>query len=821
MPDQNRNRPHIYLEGGGREQSFTSPRQPHTGKPPARARAAHAARLGRAIGAAIAAARQQRAAQQDAPLDGEPGFYLQFDIPVDHRDALDGLENRPKGIEIVAVAPITQDTEVVQTTVFVPERAADHFVQKVTQYRDENTKKSDRPKNEKLVASLQDVRLAGVRALFTDTLGTFPADDDEIWWEVWIRGERRLQFERSAGRLDIPLKDQALGFPERMVILALGTPAIMQALIERTDAVAEFRRAKDVPTFFLEMEAYEAAEWADDLVGRMQTAAPEAPAVCILDSGATRGHPLLRASLAAADQHAYDPAWSLAEHRTWNGHGTGMAGIALLGDIEAALAQNGPVVIGHRLETVKILPDRGATDPKLYGAVTAVSISHAERQAPDRRRVICMAVSSPIGVSRGRPSSWSAAVDQLCYNIGAPRLMILSAGNLSGDILHTTYPDANDLQEIENPGQAWNPLVVGAYTDKITIADPTLAGWSALAPAGELAPVSRTSTVWDRQWPIRPDVVFEGGNLAHDGTNPGDPVEDLQLVTTHHEPQNRLFRSFGDTSGASALAANMAARIITAQPNLWPETVRALMVHSAEWTPPMHHRFDTASSRAEKFALLRRYGWGVPSLERALTSAANDATLLVQDAILPFCKEKSRVKTRYMNLHRLPWPRAELRALGELDVELRVTLSYFIEPNPGERGWTRRHRYASHGLRFAVKRALESRRQFERRINKAAEIEEQGDAHVSDTGGDDWFLGFPRDRGSIHSDIWRGTAAELAARDAIAVYPVSGWWKEKPNLQRWERSVRYALLVSIRAPGADVDIYTPIVTQIGVPIPAA
>ncbi|WP_244276310.1 S8 family peptidase [Methylobacterium indicum] len=734
---------------------------------------------------------------------------------------MDGLENRTKGIEIVAVAPISQDAEVVQTTVFVPERAADHFVQKVTEYRDKNNKKSGRPKNEKLVASIQDARLAGVRALFTDALGTFPGDNEEIWWEVWIRGERKPEFERAAGRLGIALKDQALGFPERVVILALGTPTLMQILIERTDGVAEFRRAKDVPTFFLEMEAHEAADWVDELEKRMQTAPVEAPAICVLDSGATRGHPLLRASLAAADQHAYDPQWSLAEHRTWNGHGTGMAGIALLGDIEAALSQTGPIVVGHRLETVKILPDRGATDPKLYGAVTAVSVGHVERQAPFRRRVICMAVSSLIGVSRGRPSSWSAAVDQLCYNISAPRLMILAAGNLSGDILHTTYPDANDLQEVANPGQAWNPLVVGACTDKITIADPTLVGWSAIAPAGELSPVSRTSTIWDRQWPIRPDVVFEGGNLAHDGTNPGDPVDDLQLITTHYEPQNRLLKSFGDTSGATALAANMAARIMTAQPTLWPETVRALMVHSAEWTQPMRQRFQAAASRAEKFALLRRYGWGVPSLDRALASAANDATLLVQDALLPFFMEKSRVKTRHMNLHRLPWPRDELSALGELEVELRVTLSYFIEPNPGERGWTRRHRYASHGLRFAVKRALEGRRQFESRINKAAEIEEQGDAHVSDTGGDDWFLGFPRDRGSIHSDIWRGTAAELASRDAIAVYPVSGWWKEKPNLQRWDRSVRYALLVSIRAPGADIDIYTPIVAQIGVPVPAA
>ena len=159
-------------------------------------------------------------------------------------------------------------------------------------------------------------------------------------------------------------------------------------------------------------------------------------------------------------------------------------------------------------------------------------------------------------------------------------------------------------------------------------------------------------------------------------------------------------------------------------------------------------------------------------------------------------------------------------ALGEQDVELRLTLSYFVEPNPGERGWTRRHRYSSHSFRFAVKRSLESLQQFRQRINKAAEAEEEGYAGAA-VGGDNWVLGPIRDKGSIHSDIWRGSAAELAERDAIGVFPVSGWWKEKPALQRWDRSARYALVVSVRAPGTNVDIYTAIASKIEVPIPAA
>jgi hypothetical protein len=567
-------------------------------------------------------------------------------------------------------------------------------------------------------------------------------------------------------------------------------------------------------------EEPEQADWAANLAGRITPPIAVAPAVCLLDSGATQGHPLIAPGLDPGDQYSYDAAWGVGDSAYWNGHGTLMSGVALYGDLEAALSHAGPVTLGHRLETVKILPPAGQNDPELYGAITGAGIALAEARAPRRRRVICMAVTSDVGLGRGRPSSWSAAVDQLCYGGGdRRRLIVLAAGNLRGDIKAADYPDRNDLEEIESPSQAWNPIVFGACTDKITINHPDYWDWLPVAPSGDLSPASRTSGIWDRQWPIKPDVVFEGGNFAHDGVNAASAIDDLQLVSTHYRPNVRLFDAFGDTSAATALGGNLIARIMSARPELWLETVRGLVVHSAEWTTAMRARFDQAPSQAQKLALLRRYGWGVPDLTRALLSTANDATLMVEDVLLPFRKDGSVIKTRHMNLHRLPWPRAELASLGNLDVELRITLSYFIEPNPGERGWTRRHRYASHNLRFAVKRSLETLDAFRGRINRAAQ-DEEADQPAGNAGGDDWVLGPIRDRGSIHSDIWRGSAAALADRDAIGIFPISGWWKEKPALQRWERATRYGLLVSIRAPGADVDIYNSIFNQLTVEVPA-
>jgi hypothetical protein len=209
--------------------------------------------------------------------------------------------------------------------------------------------------------------------------------------------------------------------------------------------------------------------------------------------------------------------------------------------------------------------------------------------------------------------------------------------------------------------------------------------------------------------------------------------------------------------------------------------------------------------------LVRRYGFGVPRLERALRSAADALTLIVQGTIKPY--EKGHM--REIHLHQLPWPKEELSALGAVGVRLRVTLSYFIEPNPSRLGWRNKHRYQSHALRFSVKAPTESIDDFRKRLNEAAlEASERRPDSPEDAG---WFLGSRiRDRGSIHSDIWNGSAADLADRESIAVYPIGGWWKDQSKRDRSDLGIRYSLLVSIESPEQEVDIWTPVASQVEV-----
>ena len=102
---------------------------------------------------------------------------------------------------------------------------------------------------------------------------------------------------------------------------------------------------------------------------------------------------------------------------------------------------------------------------------------------------------------------------------------------------------------------------------------------------------------------------------------------------------------------------------------------------------------------------------------------------------------------------------------------------------------------------------------FMARINAAAEREDEGDpVNPKDP---DWRLGDRlRHRGSLHQDIWMGTAADLASRGFIAVYPSMGWWRTRPAENRFNLPARYSLIVSIRTEQTEIDLYNAIATQI-------
>ncbi len=215
--------------------------------------------------------------------------------------------------------------------------------------------------------------------------------------------------------------------------------------------------------------------------------------------------------------------------------------------------------------------------------------------------------------------------------------------------------------------------------------------------------------------------------------------------------------------------------------------------------------------------LIRHCGWGQPNVDRALWSVGNSLTMVIEDELHPYKRDRGKSpESREMNLHALPWPREELEKLQNANVQMRVTLSYFVEPNPSARGSASKFYYPSHRLRFDVQRPLDaSTDDFVARVNAAAKREEEGDpVNPSDP---DWYLGDrQRHRGSLHQDVWTGTAADLASRGFLAVYPAAGWWRTRPALERFDLPARYSLVVSILTEQTEVDLYNVIAQKLAI-----
>lgn len=810
---------HFVLQGYYRSERFTSPSSGGSDwRPPMRDRAKHSAHLLKQLEVLNSAA-NGLAEYDDKGLtiefEGFPGIDL----------AIESLAFEPSGIELRNVRTSENTTF---ATVFVPDGKLQRFERLITDYVERKKDKRGRAlDHQRLIDTIRNIRAATIRSLWTDT-DSLPTDHTkQIWWEVWIpvRSDRHTvldQFVRLILENDLTLAKGVLEFPERTIVLVHASIEQFQQDARLLNLMAELRRAKETADFFESLAIDEQAEWVTELLTRI-TFSPEGadvPCVCVLDTGANRGHPLLASSLSTADQHTIEPGWGVDDA---DGHGTNMAGLSLLGDLTPLLEANDPISVPFRLESVKLLDSDGGNegDSRHHGFLTTQAVARPEITNPNRIRTFSLAVSTRDGRDRGRPSSWSAAVDGLAAGTDTEnatvRLILVAAGNSEDP---SAYPAGNSADSIHDPGQSWNAITIGAFSELTRISGPDTEGYQPVAENGALSPHSTTSAEWRPEWPLKPDVVFEGGNVGTDGrTTLTMPC--LSLLTTHHEPTQRLLTTAEATSAATALGARMAVQLQSEYPHLRPETIRALIVQSADWTPAMRSMYLPSSGvekKADVANLVRHCGFGVPNLVRARESSSNSLTLIAERTITPFLKDADRIKSNEMHLHELPWPIDELLNLGETEVEMRATLSYFVEPNPSARSQKSQYRYQSHGLRFDIRRPQEATANFLSRINKAVRDEdiEFEDAASEDSG---WLLGSKaRCRGSIHSDIWRGSAADLADRGVLAIYPALGWWRLRPGLKRFDSTASYSLVVSISTPRTGVDLYTAIASQLGITI---
>lgn len=817
MAIQNPLLPHLRLIEWGYFQDYKS--KPGRGKTvtlPPRDRASHGSALQRCVEAFMSTAEARKVERQSFGLQaGAEGISIEFQSAPGFSLAFKSLDLPSQGIELLNVREVNNIT---YATCYVPDGKLQVLVNKIKSYLEENTIKG-KAKNAPLIESIESIGLATFDALWTDEEAP-PADDEMRWWEIWLRMDLPAsavfqRFEAIAQSFKMALSKQWIEFPGRLVIVGHASRSQLTTAIELLNFIAEIRLADRPPVLDHPASISEQEGFVETLTDRLQLGQDDV-VIAILDTGISRTHPLIAPALAQEDMHGVHPEWTVNDH---DGHGTSMAGLALYGDL-SRMPANGPFVLPYRLESVKILPPTGyELLHESYGAITQQAVSYCEIAAPHRKRIVCKTVTTSSS-STGEPSSYSGAVDMSAFADGHEdaRLYVISAGN-TPDHHWINSPESNLTYGIERPGQAWNALTVGAYTSlKDLPATADYSGWQAISAPGELSPFSATSATWVKsKWPIKPEVLFEGGNAAKDeaGLDFGMP-NTLQLLTTRMNHQTRPLGYTAMTSAATAQAAKLAATIQAEYLTFWPQTVRGLIVHHADWTPAQRAKFVTSSLQVSRELLLRTCGYGVPQEEKAIHSVRNRVCIVAQETVQPFKRDGSVGAMNKCRIFSLPWPKEVLFGLAEKSVRLRVTLSYFVEPSPAKRGWLNRYRYASHGLRFDLRRNNETAEDFNKRVNASMREKDEEIDSPDDAG---WFLGHRlRTLGSIHSDQWSGMAIDLANRDLIAVYPVIGWWREGYDSERCEREVRFSLLLTLESDDETLDLYSAIQTELSIPI---
>lgn len=768
--------------------------------------------------------------RQEVDLSSEFGLILNVASEPDFPLAFTSLETSQRGKTpaIVLLNLRYEETRkglVTKAAIFVPHGQLKVLSNKIAAYAD-HAKDKKNPSNAALLANVASISVAAFEALWTDP-DALPAPDALTWFELWIRRDSQgweTQFNVECMTLGLEPPSQRLVLPEHIVVIVQSTRSVLESSLDLLNTLSEARLARPCSVGLTDLTGLEQEEWLDESLERIQWPSDDAPAVCLIDSGVNRGHSLIEPLLNDRDS---ETVFSDGDRSDDLHHGTPMAGLAAFGDLRQLMLSTGLWEQLHRLESVKLVRGSTSHDPENYGYVTLQAIALPEIAAPRRPRIYCMAITAPGPNTLGNPSSWSSAIDMAAAGAeddSAPaRVIILSAGNVREHPAEFDYPTTLHEAPIEDPAQAWNAVTVGAITARTTIEedDDEAQRSTAIAPTNGLSPFTRTSHEWRPDWPIRPDIVMEGGNLGRAQDQSIPHFDSLQLLSTAANFRLRPLVPFNATSAASALAARAAARFAQRYPDYRPETIRGLLVHSARWPAEALERdqLDPHSSgntgRVE--TLMRSYGYGIVDERRILASFQNQTTIVAERSMQPYKGEWKAPKLNECHLIALPWPQSLLEGNPDHPVTLRVTLSYFIQPNPGSRTWAKSQKYHYAGclLRFRPKHKDMSLQEFRARLDADADSSRET---YSDPG---WALGgkLRGKCGSLVQDVWQGTTGQLAEMGHIGIYPAKGWWAYRRFPPGHElhgchlNSINYSLMVSLETQ-APLPIYAEVAQAI-------
>lgn len=349
---------------------------------------------------------------------------------------------------------------------------------------------------------------------------------------------------------------------------------------------------------------------------------PKAPGILVADSGVSM-HPLLEPAFGgfvSVDGRDGDAPVGLDDM----GHGTGVAGVALYGDIEKCINDKKfrPEVW---IYSAKVLEKNPPAQPP-FAALLEAKIGNAVR-ATTRAHPRCRVVNLSLGdshkrlVAEDQQLRLGGVVDQL--SVDHPGIMFtISAGNNIDNMDRVgPYPDylLSDAKEVRliDPATSAHAITVGALSRPLVgVGYPSY-------PAPETCVGPGLASM------IKPDVVEFGGGYHGPGSR------DVLTLNMGFARDGRMFTTEAGTSMSAPAVAHMLAMLQMNMPKASRNLLKALVISSAEIPAerPDFSKQSAGSGRPDRTKLLRIYGYGQPNLDRAAYSRPNKALFVYEGKI--------------------------------------------------------------------------------------------------------------------------------------------------------------------------------------------
>ncbi|MDT0691384.1 S8 family serine peptidase [Salegentibacter sp. F188] len=351
------------------------------------------------------------------------------------------------------------------------------------------------------------------------------------------------------------------------------------------------------------------------------------PLIGILDTGISMQTPL--AAITLQDDTFSLDGNPLIDNYNRNGHGTMVGALASLGKYNHTNEFKGEVNADAKLLSMKLLSNG---DGYLSEKGVIDMLYRAKTKYPSLDLFVLTFCYKTHKKTNETFSNYTYELDKFAHETDS--LIFISTGNNPHALNENTDYDIdyfnNEHTNLNTPADSMNNITVGAAADGLYNGAfngissgkefPTIYSRKDHVDLSVLYPPKKKNKNL-----FKPDILESGGDYGFYEPNTIDFMENAAMSVLSSNPAMGFTKDVG-TSLAAPLAANLAAKLKIAYPDLKSQTIKALIINGASLE-------NTKYPAAYENLLNRTSGYGILEAQSTIFSNENAATLVLEDSI--------------------------------------------------------------------------------------------------------------------------------------------------------------------------------------------